>query len=182
MTFRNSTFDGNNATGNGGAGYVEGGVLMMEDCKGVNSMSAGTGGFIYATGTWLLTSLNPVVHVHLKNVSLRDNRAQHGGALGLDSSARATLRGCMFHGNGVFPGGQGGAVKVGAGANLVAVNTVFKRNTADLGGGVEAKSDVTSMPSPRDRGRSSTGRGVLENKHSTDDVSPPPASPPPASV
>jgi len=172
MTFRNSTFEGNTASGNGGAGYVEGGVVMMEDCAARYSFSDVSGGFIYAVGTSLSTSLNPIVHVHLQNVILRSGSALGGGgALGVDSGARATLHGCLLLGHSVRQGGRGGAVMVGAGSNLVAVNTVFEQNSAPggLGGGVEASSAGFQSP----LFRTSTGRGVIENKQSTDVESPP---------
>jgi len=111
-------------------------------------------------GTSLATSTDPVVSVHLKNVTLDFSEGLSGGALQLDGGARAILQGCNLFFNKVAFGGRGGAIKVAAESNLIAIDTVFEGNIAEggLGGAIQAVSDPDRMPLPLVR--TSTGAAI----------------------
>ena len=121
----NSTFNGNTAYKNGGAIYVNtsnGNLVTTNNCTFVNNVAAGNGGAVYVTGTGKYVDGTNVDGEIFGGSTFGEYTDEDGQTVAAGNSAT-----------------NGGAI--GTYGTVTLYGTVFKNNTAEIGGAMYALQD-----------------------------------------
>ena len=121
VTLSNLKMKHNSTSYSGGALYVVGTGLALQNCIFENNKAATNGGAICISGTSVLTC---------ENCTFPNNTSANGGAIRIDADCNAVCTSCDFLGN---KGKNGGAI-CAAGATSFE-NCTFKENVASGSGG-----------------------------------------------
>ena len=124
----NITLTGTNATGNGGAVYVDGGTFIMEAGSKITGSSAQNGGGVYIdSGTFTMSD----------TATIQDNTATtHGGGVHIFSGGTFTMNGGTIGGTAANTAENGGGVFVSGGTFNMNDGTISGNRVAQSGGGV----------------------------------------------
>ena len=124
----NITLTGTNATGNGGAVYVDGGTFIMEAGSKITGSSAQNGGGVYIdSGTFTMSD----------TATIQDNTATtHGGGVHIFSGGTFTMNGGTIGGTAQNTAEYGGGVFVSGGTFNMNDGTISGNTVTKSGGGV----------------------------------------------
>ena len=124
----NITLTGTNATGNGGAVYVNGGTFTMESGSKITGSSAGSGGGVYvADGRFTMNG----------TATLQGNTATtHGGGVHIFSKGTFTMNDGTIGGTVANTAKNGGGVFVSGGKFYMNDGTITGNTVSQSGGGV----------------------------------------------
>ena len=133
-TVKNSTFTGNTSTGNGGALYLTGGIVLVSGCTFSDNAAgtvdgtgavllSGSGGALASSGTDSLTIKG--------SKFFRNSASEDGGGIQLGGQGLTSIAGSIFTGNKASNGGGISASGVG----ITVAGSLFTGNSASSGGG-----------------------------------------------
>lgn len=123
---RNCRFSANDATGLGGALYVDGGAPLLRACIFEGNHAGQRGGAVAAVGP---------ARIGLTDCTFFANSTNgDGGAIDIADFAGGPLNICRFVAN--VAGGSGGAIHFGGSSTPLVANSLFDANAATLGGAI----------------------------------------------
>lgn len=142
VAIENSKFDSNASTGanGGGAIYINAGAVTLNNCTFTSNEATGNGGAIYVYNATSITVTNSV---------FASNKAKHGGAIRLNNTVKGNVEisDCIFDTN-TLTAGNGGAINVQTDTTVAIKDSYFKKNesyTKKSGGAIYSTSDQTSI-------------------------------------
>ena len=136
-TVRNCSFEFNQCTFGGGAGYINGSSPSFTDCQFIGNVGGSYGGaFDMATASG----------VRFDRCTFIGNRAARAGALEIFASSGIVVTNCIFRSNVSTGSGGGGGLWLGSGGSTQVVNCTIVENqgtTSNIGGLYNQGASVT---------------------------------------